>query len=352
MTGILRISKESIFSGVNNVSVFTVLDSNCSSYFGFLEHEVKELLKQHDLEEYLPNVQSWYNGYCFGNKTVGVYNPWSILKWLVEEDHTFKPYWVNTAKNDIIRTLYLENHHSLKPEFFSLFLGETIETLVNTETTFDAHLTQNADIFWGFILQTGYLTVAKKEWRDEKFYHTLKIPNKEVRIVFENMVNDWLATLVKDLKKPELPETIAKSLVQEDLELFHETLQEIILQTMSYHDFNRNIENAFHAFMAGLMVWLSGIYEVKSNRESGEGRFDLCLIPKKHDFQAYIFEFKAIIYIKKKEILEEKVQKELELALNQIDNQLYDTELKAKGVNQMTKVALVFYGKKVWMKYK
>ncbi|MES2615564.1 MAG: AAA family ATPase [Bdellovibrionota bacterium] len=352
LTGILRVSRESIFSGLNNPSVYTVLEKNYSSYFGLLEPEVKTLLETYDLQDRLPDVQSWYNGYHFGSDSTGIYNPWSILKWLEDGDHKLKSYWVNTSKNDIIRTLYLEQHRSLKPEFFDLFLGKSIRTQLDMETTFDANLTENSAIFWGFILQTGYVTVDEIIEENDKYYYTLKIPNKEIHIVFENMVNSWLGGLSKDLNKPDLAETVKKSLVQDDLELFHETLQEILLQTMSYHDFNRNPENAFHAFMAGFMVWLTGIYEVKSNREAGKGRYDLCLIPKDKKLSAYIFEFKAISYLQKKASVEDKVQQELQLALNQIDTQYYDTELKAKMVNKITKVALVFYGKQVWMEYK
>ncbi|MES2615563.1 MAG: AAA family ATPase [Bdellovibrionota bacterium] len=352
MTGILRVSKESIFSDVNNVSVFTVLETNYSPYFGFLEHEVKTLVESYDLQDQLPQVQTWYNGYRFGNNSTGIYNPWSILQWLANEAHELKPYWVNTSKNDIIRTLYLEQKHSLKPEFFDLFLGKSIKAEVNTETTFDANLTQNPAIFWGFMLQTGYLTVTDKIFENNKYIYTLKIPNEEIHIVFRNMVDAWFETLSKDLKKPNLAETISQALVQRKLEIFYKNLQQILIQTMSYHDFNRNPENAFHAFMAGFMVWLTGNYDVRSNRESGIGRYDLCLIPKKESIPAYLFEFKSIAYLEEKAPSAEKIEQELKLALKQIDTQLYETELESRGVRQITKVALVFYGKQVWMEYK
>ncbi|MES2614972.1 MAG: AAA family ATPase [Bdellovibrionota bacterium] len=352
MTGILRVSKESIFSDINNVTVFTVLETNYSPYFGILEHEAEALVKTYDLQEHMPNLRFWYNGYRFGDNFTGIYNPWSILQWLANVHHELKPYWVNTSSNDIIRTLYLEQKQALKPEFFDLFLGKTIKTQLNTETTLDANFTQNPGIFWGFMLQTGYVTVVEKTRENDSYFYTLKIPNKEIHIVFENMINAWLNTLSKQLNKPQLAETVGRSLAQEDLELFHETLQEILLQTMSYHDFAQNPENAFHAFMAGLMLWLTEIYDVKSNRESGKGRADLCLIPKDSDAPAYIFEFKAISHLKKNMILKEKVEQELQLAMQQIDAQLYETELKSKNIEKITKVALVFYGKQVWMQYK
>ncbi|MES2614353.1 MAG: AAA family ATPase [Bdellovibrionota bacterium] len=350
LTGILRVSRESIFSDLNNLAVYTVLQENYSSHFGFLEPEVQTLLKTYNLEQHFPQIQAWYNGYRFGESSTGIYNPWSILKWLEDGTHTFASYWVNTSRNDIIRTLYLEQRAALKPEFFELFLGNTITTRVNTETTFDANLTQDPAIFWGFVLQTGYLTVADVTREGDEYFYKLKIPNKEVGFVFKNMVNAWLETLTKDLEKPKLAEIIMNSLVYEDLPVFYETLQKILVQTMSYHDFAQNSENAYHAFMAGLMIWLSGIYYIKSNREAGLGRYDLALIPRKENVPAYLFEFKAIKYIKKADSVEDRAQLELEQAFKQINEKNYAEEFGLKPTQAVIKVALVFYGKQVWMK--
>ncbi|MES2615264.1 MAG: AAA family ATPase, partial [Bdellovibrionota bacterium] len=356
LTGILQVSKKSIFSGLNNLSVYTVLEENYSSHFGLLEQEVQMLLKTYDLQQHFCDVQLWYNGYRFGSSAIGIYNPWSILKWLEDADHELTSYWVNTSRNDIIRALYLEQHEVLKPEFFNLFLGKTITVRVNTETTFDENLIQDPAIFWGFVLQTGYLTVQEKTRNGDEYFYTLKIPNKEIGFVFKNMIDSWLKSfLIKDLQKPQLAQTILDSLLYEDLPLFHKTLQEIIVQTMSYHDFAQNSENAFHAFIAGLMVWLTEIYSVKSNREAGFGRYDLCLIPHRQQSRgihvpAYIFEFKAIPHLKKQDSVEDRVEQELVLALSQIDKKYYEAELAAKGTQTINKVALVFYGKQVWIR--
>lgn len=337
----------------------------CSNYFGIEEDELKILLKEYALEEQLPHLKYWYNGYRFGN-TSSIYNPWSIMKWLSDPNHDFKSHWLNTSSNELVRSLFIQHRETLETDIIRVLSGDSIDIALSEGLHFPALKSDcTKENYFTLLLHAGYLTVTKKEYIREIYKYHLSIPNNEIKIIFKEMINQWLAQIAPNLE-PRTTEAIEQALLSGDLKKFHEHFQTVVTQVMSYHDFAKNpdkrapdrpapnkraIENAFHCFTAGFLAWLSHIYIVKSNRESGDGRYDICLIPKNNKYPGYLFELKAYSSIRKiKNIPAATVTKELNKTLKQIDEKNYAADLKEQKVKVVKKVALLFYKKKVWFK--
>ncbi|MES2615817.1 MAG: AAA family ATPase, partial [Bdellovibrionota bacterium] len=270
MTGILRISKESIFSGFNNPDIATVLSPNYANYFGLTEDELKNSLNEYEVEKEHEGVKHWYNGYQFG-KSVTIYNPWSILSWL-HNDGQFQAYWSNTSSNELVRSLFVEHRALLQEDVFKIIAGESITMRLSEDMHFPSLKTNcSKSEYFTLLLHAGYLTVKNKE---EDGYYTLKIPNIEIQSIFRKMVGDWLAQFAPNLEE-NISLLILNALKKEDMKTFEKHFSNVVLQVMSYHDFAKQPENAFHCFTAGFLSWLSHEYEVRSNRETGEGRADI-----------------------------------------------------------------------------
>nr|WP_314079777.1 AAA family ATPase [uncultured Leptotrichia sp.] len=335
LTGITRIIKEGIFSGLNNLKVDTILDKKYSEYFGLLEGEVIEMLDYFGMKYKIEEVKEWYNGYLFGESEV--YNPWSIVNYIDNEE--IKAYWANVSGNTLLENMLDHAGESVYDDLKRFTDGESIEKYISDGTTIKS-LLSNDDEIWQLLLYSGYLTKAKNQEKEsDSNIYNLKIPNKEIRKYFGNMfLNRFFGTEVKT-------NTLIKALENGDVKKFEKTLGEIMINMLSHFDLDKEMEKIYQVFMIGLVGFLMGKYEIISNDESGYGRYDLAMIPIKSNEEAYLMEFKIS---KTKKGMEEKAQK----ALKQIDEKKYDTKLKARGIKNILKIGVAFYGKEVKVVFK
>ena len=334
LTGITRIIKEGIFSGLNNLYVNTILSKNYSEYFGLLESEVIEMLDYFQMKYKTKEVKDWYNGYRFGDKEI--YNPWSIINYIKEKE--LKAYWANVSGNTLLENMLDQAGEDVYTDLKRFTDGESIEKYISDGTTIKS-LLSNDDEIWQLFLYSGYLTKAKEQIEiDETLEYTniynLKIPNKEIRKYFGNMfLNRFFGTELKT-------SILIKALESGDIKKFEKTLGEIMVNMLSHFDLDSEMEKIYQVFMIGLVGFLMGKYEIISNNESGYGRYDLAMIPIKNNEKAYLMEFK----ISK---TEKSMTLKAEEALKQIDEKKYDTRLKARGIKNILKIGIAFYGKKV-----
>ena len=331
LTGITRIIKEGIFSGLNNLYVNTVLSKNYAEYFGLLESEVIEMLDYFNMKYKIEEVRSWYNGYLFGNEQI--YNPWSIVNYLREKE--IKSYWANVSGNTLLENMLENAGESVYADLKKFTDGESIEKYISDGTTIKS-LLSNDDEIWQLFLYSGYLTKAEKqaERTESKNTYNLKIPNREIRSYFGDLfLNRFFGTEVKT-------NILIKALENGDIRKFEKTLSEIMINMLSHFDLDSEMEKIYQVFMIGLVGFLMGRYEIISNNESGYGRYDLAIIPIKSNDKAYLMEFK----ISK---TEKGMRAKAEEALKQIDKKKYDTRLKARGIKNILKIGIAFYGKSV-----
>ena len=334
LTGITRIIKEGIFSGLNNLKVDTILNKKYSEYFGLLESEVIKMLDYFEMKYKIEEVKEWYNGYIFGDKRV--YNPWSIINYV--DNGEIKAYWANVSGNTLLENMLDQAGEDVYTDLKRFTDGESIEKYISDGTTIKS-LLSNDDEIWQLFLYSGYLTKAKEQIEiDETSEYTniynLKIPNKEIRKYFGNMfLNRFFGTELKT-------SILIKALESGDIKKFEKTLGEIMVNMLSHFDLDSEMEKIYQVFMIGLVGFLMGKYEIISNNESGYGRYDLAMIPIKSNEKAYLMEFK----ISK---TEKGMTLKAEEALKQIDEKKYDTRLKARGIKNILKIGIAFYGKKV-----
>ena len=334
LTGITRIIKEGIFSGLNNLKVDTILNKKYSEYFGLLESEVIKMLDYFEMKYKIEEVKEWYNGYIFGDKRV--YNPWSIINYV--DNGEIKAYWANVSGNTLLENMLDQAGEDVYTDLKRFTDGESIEKYISDGTTIKS-LLSNDDEIWQLFLYSGYLTKAKEQIEiDETSEYTniynLKIPNKEIRKYFGNMfLNRFFGTELKT-------SILIKALESGDIKKFEKTLGEIMVNMFSHFDLDSEMEKIYQVFMIGLVGFLMGKYEIISNNESGYGRYDLAMIPIKSNEKAYLMEFK----ISK---TEKGMTLKAEEALKQIDEKKYDMRLKARGIKNILKIGIAFYGKKV-----
>ncbi|MCI0471561.1 MAG: AAA family ATPase, partial [Candidatus Aminicenantes bacterium] len=267
ITGIMRIARESIFSGLNNLGVFTLLSKEFEDKFGFTEEEVETLLKDYRLFHRYDQVREWYNGYRFGTRVI--YNPWSIINFLGSEEKELKPYWINTSDNTIVATLLSREGKALKEELEQLIRGESIEKAIE-ENIILKEVNLREDLLWSFLLMGGYLKQTDKRRDDasEKMYYRLAIPNKEVRATYTGLIDRYFSSKIEN----KYLEIMLKALVAGDIPVFSEMLQKVVAAVYSFHDFSDEPEKVYHALVAGMLTWITNTHEIKSNRESGYGR--------------------------------------------------------------------------------
>ena len=339
LTGITRIIKEGIFSGLNNLKVDTILNKKYSEYFGLLESEVLEMLDYFGMKYKIEEVKEWYDGYIFGESEV--YNPWSIVNYI--DNGEIKAYWANVSGNTLLENMLDHAGENVYDDLKRFTNGESIEKYISDGTTIKS-LLNNDDEIWQLLLYSGYLTKDEKqkeidvtsEYTD---VYNLRIPNKEIRKYFGNMfLNRFFGTEVKT-------NILIKALENGDIKKFEKTLGEIMINMLSHFDLDKEMEKIYQVFMIGLVGFLMGKYEIISNDESGYGRYDLAMIPIKSNEKAYLMEFKIS---KTKNEMEKRAQK----ALKQIDEKKYDTKLKARGIKNILKIGVAFYGKEVKVAYK
>ncbi len=273
MTGILRVAKESVFSGLNNLSVYSLLGDKFNRYFGMLENEVENFLKYYGLANYKQEIKEWYNGYRFGGEMV--YNPWSVVKYIENKGETGL-YWVNTSGNDLVRKIITQGV-DVKKDLQLLLNNQTVQKEI-VENVVYSEIENNTDTIWSFFLFSGYLRVEKKQKVRGRVYCDLKIPNLEVHYLYEDIIVNWFKGSIKNKGV----NILLNSLTTGNVEAFSDLFQEFVLSSMSYFDISGDEpEKIYHAFILGMMVYLNQDYEIRSNRESGFRRYDVMLIPKK-----------------------------------------------------------------------
>ena len=336
ITGILRVAKESLFSGVNNLKVYSVLHQNYSSHFGFTEPEVDYILEQSHLSEKSKDIKEWYNGYQFGNTTI--YNPWSIANCVQEKGH-LKPYWIGTSDNQLIKDLLKHSPLQFKKDFEILIEGHTLEKFIDEHLAFQ-YLNHTSETLWCLLLMAGYLKPVSSKETDQGIFAQLAIPNREVRNLYRQIIEQWLSNKYGI----EWYNAFIESLLIGKMDEFKEHLEKILLHIVSVHDMAKEPEAFYHGLLLGFMVSLHHTHEIKSNRESGLGRFDIIIIPKDLNQAGIVIELKMK---GEKETLDACAQK----ALQQIEQKKYLEELKQRGIHQSIQVGIGFKGKECALAY-
>lgn len=333
ITGCLRIAKESIFTGRNNLEMISILNRNYDEYFGFTEEEVKQICADYHLEHKYETAKKWYDGYIFGN--AHVYNPWSVIcfiKDMLADDTAFpSAYWANTSSNSIVRTLIERADDETKEEIEALIEGKTVEKPLHEDITYD-EVYQSIDHLWNFMFFTGYFRMVSErmEKKTNQIFSIFAIPNEEVRLIFRNKIRTWFADKVKAKDRTGL----FQALLTHDVQTLEEEIAELLMETISFND---AYESFYHGFLAGILAGMKG-YVVKSNREGGSGRSDLYIRPVTRKKEAFVLELKVA---KRFQDLETKAQE----ALNQIKERQYVRELHDDGYARVCSYGIAFFGK-------
>ena len=336
ITGCLRISKESIFTGLNNLKIMSITSRTYAEHFGFTPEEVEQILRDYGLEDNLKIVKQWYDGYRFGESEV--YNPWSVINYVDSCYHDkkafAKPYWSNTSSNSIVKNLIEQADISVKQEIERLIEGGTIEKPIHEDITYD-DMNSTQDNLWNFLFFTGYLKKISERQEGETIYMEMAIPNSEVRYVYKNAVLRWFEerTEKKELKP------LYESLLNGKADELAEILSENLMETISFYDYQ---ESYYHGFLAGMLKNIEN-YIVQSNRESGNGRPDILVRYPSVRGKAVIIEIKVS---KTYQGMEEKCDE----ALNQIEEQKYEEALRQEGYRDILKYGVAFYRKECMVK--
>lgn len=342
MTGITRVSKESIFSDLNNLNVVTTTSDEYCTCFGFTEDEVYGSLDKFGLSDKKSEVKKWYDGFVFGSHR-DIYNPWSITSYL--DKRKLAPYWASTSSNGLVSRLIQTAHTDIKQLMEDLISGREIVVNFDEQIVFN-QLDTDESAIWSLLVAGGYLKPDNVEYRGEllePWYH-LSITNLETRSMFSNMFKGWFRGSASNYN------AFVSALVQGDVDAMNEYMNDVALTTISSFDVGTHRsgkahpERFYHGFVLGLMVEQSENYEIRSNRESGFGRYDIMMIPKKNNLPAIVIEFK-VYNPRREQTLEDTVQ----TALKQIEEKSYDTELMARGIekDRIRHYGFAFEGKRV-----
>ncbi|HIY59572.1 MAG TPA: ATP-binding protein [Candidatus Eisenbergiella pullistercoris] len=336
VTGCLRISRESIFTGLNNLRILSVTDDSCSEYFGFTQQDVDQMLAFYDLSDRTETVKQWYDGYCFGNTEV--YNPWSVINFVSScrrnRNALPRPYWSNTSSNDIVRILVEKSDLSVRREIETLIEGSSITKPVHEDITYE-DMQSTQDNLWNFLFFTGYLKKLREFQEEENIYIEMTIPNREVRYIYKNTVLHWFEE--KTEKKELSP--LYESILNGDAGKMAEILSENLMETISFYDYQ---ESYYHGFLAGMLKNI-GNYIVLSNREAGNGRPDIVLKYPSIRGKAVIIEIKVAGSWK-------ELKKKCTEALKQIEEKDYEAELRREGYQNIMKYGVAFYKKECMVK--
>ena len=337
LTGILRVAKESIFSGLNNLEVFTIIDEPFRQYFGFTHDEVKKLTEDYSCEEKLAEIKDWYDGYYFGN--LDIYNPWSLLRY-IKNGCRPEAYWLGTSSNDIIGQLLDDTELDTQEILKQLLDGESYYATIDSNIVYP-EIFQNKNAIFSFLVMTGYLK-AKKHYLNETYYdYELRIPNKEIGIAYKNEIIQKLS--VENKKFSSYLNDFIRAVYGGDAKEIDRLLKQIAEYSISYYD-------ADEAFYHGWMLSLTGLFMdthyISSNRETGDGRADLLLEPKSRKYPGVIFEFKVLREQESdKKVLEEKLKELAQNAYQQILDKNYDAELRKRNVKTIYRYGVAFHKK-------
>ncbi|WP_289005456.1 AAA family ATPase [uncultured Parabacteroides sp.] len=339
ITGILRVSKESIFSGLNNIAVFSLLDRPMCTSFGFTQEETDRMLDDYSFGTHKEEVKQWYDGYLFGGKTV--YNPWSVLNFIMYNG-VLAPYWVNTGSDVLLRHLLADGPSQIREGIEALIQGDPLRSVINDKLAFPDLLAETFNI-WSFMLFSGYLKAYDPvKTGDDLTEYTLQVPNREVRTVFFTIIRSWINN---SPVKNERLELMLRALDENNMPIFRRLLNDFVVNSLSYYDTSgRDPEKVYQAFLLGLLVSNSA-YEVSSNRESGLGRYDILLRPRDLSKRGIIIELKLY-----DPLYDESVEAILDSALRQIEDKQYAATLRQAGVGEILKMAITFDGKQVYVK--
>ena len=345
LTGITRVSKESLFSGLNNLAVYSLLDDEYSEHFGFTEAEVNMLAEKMNYQGKLIEMRDWYNGYEIGNTTL--YNPWSIISCL-DNDGLIEDYWLNTSGNELTKKLLINSSMDFKKNFERLLRGKTISEYIREDMVFNG-LEQDESLIWSLFFVAGYLKIAKrlpsKKKQSSSIYCALQIPNQEIHNFYSGLIQDWL----RGKKDEKWYATFVEHLLAGRVKEFEAGLKIILGNIASTHDVAN--ETFYHGLVIGFLATLNDYeiknYEIKSNRESGKGRYDIAVIPRDPQVLGLLFELKSV----EKTTTDAKLAKQAQKALQQIDDKNYVAEFRQRGIHNVLKIALVFKGKDFQLEY-
>ena len=336
LTGCLRVSRESIFTGLNNLKTYSITKNKFSQYFGFTQEEMKEILQAFSLEQYAGTIANWYDGYRFG--LTEIYNPWSVLNcidsYLQNDMVACEPYWSNTSSNRIVKRLIEESNERTKSMVEELINGTPIHTQIFEDVTYGT-IDVNQDYIWSFLLFTGYLKIISCETVGDETYYDMVIPNVEIKSIYKNTIRSWFIDHVNRDSRTD----ILESVIHADAEKLEDLLCTWLTNTISCFD---EQENYYHGFVTGLVSGFSG-YMVVSNRESGNGRFDLVIKQRSRWHHAAILEFKVVEKYN-------QMTKACEDALRQIEEKDYEASLRDEQYENIAKLGICFCQKRCRVK--
>lgn len=336
LTGILRIAKESVFSGLNNLEVCTLIRQPYSARFGLTEDEVERTLIDCGVGAPAEEVKSWYNGYVFGRQTI--YNPWSIVNYCANWQEGLQPYWVNTSGNELIRQLLTESDGESRRDLEQLIQGKTIRKAIDDHIVF-REIEHSPSALWSFLLLSGYLKIVSRQW-DDGLYGELQIPNREVAYLYRSIIQGWFERSIRN----ERYRMMLEALTDGEIPTFEAIFRDFVAKTFSLFDTGGDEpEKVYHAFVLRMLLGLRERYEVRSNRESGYGRYDVMLIPRDAAGR------KGVVIEFKKAMRGETPEQAATAALKQIEEKRYDLELRDRGVCDIVKLGIAFAGKQVAM---
>ena len=340
LTGILRIAQESIFSGLNNLSINTVMDEEYDSFFGFTSDEVKKMLEYYGMSKKESELKDWYDGYLFGSEEI--YNPWSVINY-ISRGGIPQAYWVNTGKNEILEDLLKVATDDITERLYALLHGERIIARIDQNVVYSSLTEEPANIY-SLLLVAGYLKAPKKELQaDGSYLCEVSIPNREIAAVYKSEILSHF--LQVGVITRNTANKIAESLYANDYKKLQNAVAEYMDKSISFYD--GGAEGFYHGSMLGLIALMDNQYKIKSNRESGDGRYDICLIPREEKYPGIIMELKW-----KEKLSEAALVSLAEEALVQIDELRYDSELTEDGIADIIKFGIAFSGKKVCIKTK
>jgi hypothetical protein len=341
ITGILRVAKENLFSGLNNLGVYTLLASRYSTCFGFTEPEVEALLARVGRSHRMEAVRAWYNGYLFGGEVI--YNPWSVLNYLDRDEEDPQAFWLSTSSNDLVRELLERYALKLEPLFETLLQGGSLERLLD-ENVVLSELSRNENALWSLLVFSGYLKAEKRSRGPmEEATYLLSIPNHEVRKIYATTFQRWMQARMEGHGGS--LEELTRALLQGDAETFEEQLQAFVENLLSYHDAaGVKPEQVYQGFVVGLLAALEPDYEVRSNRESGHGRPDVTIRPTTPGKPGVVMELK--VAGRRKKTLADALRE----GLDQIEANDYTAALRAMGAAPVHALAVAFDGKRVRVK--
>lgn len=335
LTGILRIAQESIFSGLNNLSVNSVMDDDYEQYFGFTSEEVHSMMKYYGFTRKENELKEWYDGYRFGNTEI--YNPWSVINY-ISKGCVPLAYWVNTGKSEILEDVLKASDEGISEKLLLLLQGNKLVSKIDLNVVYRL-LTEDPGNIFSLLVVAGYLKVDKKTVQNDGSYLCeISIPNKEIAAVYKNEI---LSHLVKNgAVSRNTANMISESLYSADYVTLQKAIKEYLDKTISFYD--AGSEGFYHGLVLGLAALMDDHYKIKSNRESGDGRYDIALIPRENKYPGIIMELKW-----KTGLSYEELEKLSEEALNQINDNRYATELHEDGIESLIKLGIAFSGKNV-----